>query len=146
MVRVAVLFCMLLLGTPVFAAAVPVADVARVSLDDAVQYLEDPDGTLRIEQVRDSGTPWQLNEGDTFNQGYNPSVWWLHVQLVNDADEVRARYLELGYAVLDRVDVFIFSASGVSARADPGCLFSYRHGNLSAGAADAVATGCVRIL
>lgn len=111
MVRVAVLFCLLLLGMPVFAAAVPVADVARVSLDDAVQYLEDPEGTLRIEQVRDSATPWQLNGGDAFNQGYNSSVWWLHVQLANDNQEVRTRYLELGYAVLDRVDVFIFSGA-----------------------------------
>lgn len=109
MFRVMVFICILLPGMPGFAASVSVADVARVSLDDAVQYLEDPDGTLRIEQVRDSGMSWQRNEDEAFNQGYSASIWWLHVQLVNDADDVRTRYLELGYAVLDRVDVFIFS-------------------------------------
>lgn len=81
----------------------------RVSLNSAVQYYEDPNGNVTIAAVREPGLAWQSNQDKAFNQGYSHSAWWLRLNLVNSSGEQLERFLELSYAVLDYVDVYVYS-------------------------------------
>lgn len=78
-------------------------------LNSSVRYLEDTKGVRTIDSVRDESTSWQEQDHKAFNKGYNDSVWWLSLQLQNKGDHEFERYLELSYAVLDYVDVYIYS-------------------------------------
>lgn len=70
-----------------------------------VRYLEDPDGQWVIADLLDR-QDWQTTTG-RFNQGYSRSTWWLKVPLANPGSDTLTRYLEVGYAMLDHLDVYI---------------------------------------
>ena len=99
----------------------PLTDAERVALDCVVQFVEDADGGLTAEDVRQPDTAWQQNDSHAFKQGYNPSAWWLHLQLANSGQQPQERALELSYAVLDYVDVYVYSGDVL--------LQSYRMGD-----------------
>ena len=100
-------FCLLL---PLVSHASISVDQPFESINGEVQFLEDPADRLTIDMVRTSGSDWsRQQEGKAFNQGYSDSAWWLHVQLENSSATEIMRYLELSYAVLDYVDVWIYS-------------------------------------
>lgn len=77
-------------------------------LNSVVRFLEDPQGHHSIDSVRAEHVQWQRQGSSAFNQGYSASVWWLHLKLHNDLAHPLERYLELSYAVLDYVDVYVF--------------------------------------
>ena len=100
-------FCLLL---PLVSHASISVNQPFESINGEVQFLEDPADRLTIDMVRTSGSDWsRQQEGKAFNQGYSDSAWWLHVQLENSSATEIMRYLELSYAVLDYVDVWIYS-------------------------------------
>lgn len=86
-------------------------DADRVFLDTSVRYVEDPQGNLMADDVRRPDTAWQQNDSHAFKQGYNPSAWWLHLRIANPGSQPQARALELSYAVLDYVDVYVYSGA-----------------------------------
>lgn len=82
-------------------------DVTR--LTHQIRYLEDAGGRQTIDQIRQhTDQDWRQNGDRTFNQGYNDSVWWLHLQVANDHPQPHKAYLELSYAVLDYVDIYVY--------------------------------------
>ncbi len=85
---------------------VPVTPVELV-LNAHVDYLEDPLHVLSIEDVRRTGQHWIRNGTTAFNKGYNRSSWWLRMQLVNPADNPQPRLLEIGYAALDHIQMYV---------------------------------------
>lgn len=104
------LFYLVLLMQPLIAVADMAGEQSSLNVDQQVFYTEDPDSNYSVDHVRSSGIEW-LQQGDkAFNQGYNDSTWWLRLQLSNDSETQIERYLELGYAVLDYVDVWIYSS------------------------------------
>lgn len=104
------LLVLILLGChPLFAVSAELVDQESLSVNSSVRYLEDPQGRYSITNLRTSNADWQEQSAKAFNQGYSDSVWWLHLQLQNTGEKAATRYLELSYAVLDYVDVFVFS-------------------------------------
>lgn len=87
----------------------PVSDQASQSLNGAVSYLEDPEGRYTIEFIRKEDLKWQSQGDSAFNKGYSASVWWLKLSLANPSNQSINRYLELSYAVLDYVDLYVYS-------------------------------------
>lgn len=91
------------------AGAAELPDEESVALNSLIEYLEDPRGQLSVEDVRRPGVEWMPVGGEAFNQGYSASAWWLRLRLSYSGDGVVERLLELSYAVLDYVDIYVYS-------------------------------------
>ena len=87
-------------------AAVSVEPV-EVELNAHIDYLEDPQHTLSLDDVRGPDVQWTRNGGSAFNKGFNDSSWWLRVRLANPSAEPHPRLLEVGYAALDHIQVYV---------------------------------------
>src|ERR1044071_3829159 len=107
--RFLLLIMLTVLGAPMRALAVPVAfeDAHTLNLSNAVMFIEDADNSQTIDSVRQADIRWQQNSERIFNRGYNDSTWWLKLSLRNNLGVSTHKLLEIGYAVLDYVDVHI---------------------------------------
>ncbi len=69
-------------------------------------YLEDPSGTLTLEQVRAMDArfvPW-TGPGQLFNAGFTTSAYWIRLPLSRTADAPPDWLLEIDYARLEELD------------------------------------------
>jgi diguanylate cyclase len=87
----------------------------RVNLDSSVLYIEDANASLDIGEVLQQALPWQQGGPKSFNKSYNQSAWWLRLDIDNAQDKPQRRLIELSYAVLDHVDVYIVAGGQVLA-------------------------------
>ncbi len=85
----------------------------QLDLNPHIQYLEDFEGRLQLQDVTRK-SQWATQSDHSFNQGYSTSAWWLKLELRNDSEQPQERLLELGYAVLDHVDVYVVSEQGLA--------------------------------
>ena len=83
-------------------------DELRMSLAPYMGYYQDRDGKLSAEQVQllpDSD--FTQVHGDHANLGKNDSAWWFKVRLVNSRQQSLNGYLEVNYALLGQIDVYL---------------------------------------
>jgi len=77
------------------------------------EYLEDPSSQLNIQDLLSPTTPmsWQSNSesSETINFGYTASTYWLRFDVTNPSDAYDERYLEIAYAVLDTINLYLVS-------------------------------------
>lgn len=110
----AMIVCLLIMALPIPSAfAADLQHVYQMSLNDRIEFLEDPSGELDLGAVRQRDD-WQQQGQGAFNQGYSDSAWWLRFSLSNDTDQTFNRLLSLEYPVLGDVQVHV-----VSERAEP---------------------------
>ncbi|WP_336367963.1 sensor domain-containing diguanylate cyclase [Marinobacter sp. C2H3] len=80
----------------------------QVELSRFVEYWQEPAGDEvaidRVKSLPDSA--WTRNGGDSVNLGYGDAVYWFRVRLRNGTDQLAEPFLEIGYPVLDRIEVF----------------------------------------
>lgn len=100
-------------------------NVPQQSVDANVQYLEDPQGRLTVDDLRLQQTDWLDSQGGAFNKGYSSSVWWLRVRMHHAGDTEISRFFELAYAVLDYVDVFVYADGNRQSEFQLGDLYPY---------------------
>ncbi|MDX1588065.1 MAG: 7TM diverse intracellular signaling domain-containing protein [Oleiphilaceae bacterium] len=81
------------------------------SLDQKMEFLEDPTGELTLEQVQ-RRDDWREQTGSTFNKGYSDSAWWLRLSLSNPLEMPRRRLLSIAYPVLGDVQVYQVPSRG----------------------------------
>lgn len=104
---------------PVFGMDHPAIDAIEVDLNtiqetrsvgQQLRWLEDPEGALSLgEIVRADGEgaiPWTRSTVETPNLGYTDSAYWWRLDLINRGITTQDRLLEVGYPVLDDVDIF----------------------------------------
>lgn len=121
-----VLFCLFAwVILPAKANPLLLADWDSQSLDASVRYLEDPQGHQTIDSLRAENVPWQTQGESAFNKGYSASIWWLALSVHNGFAEPATRYLELSYAVLDYVDIFVFADGKLLQRHELGDLYPF---------------------
>ncbi|MDM8349769.1 7TM diverse intracellular signaling domain-containing protein [Pseudomonas sp. sp1636] len=85
----------------------------RLSLGPAMGYLEDPDGSLSLEQVSAlDDEHFARIQGDHANRGKNNSVWWFKVRLRNSLTQDLAGYLEVNYPLLDHIQIYLSGSDG----------------------------------
>lgn len=98
-----------------------VFDVARPAAAPAkltrwLDLLEDPKGTLTLEQVRSPALAAQFapsaESGEALNFGITPATWWLRLRLSNTGDAPQERWLEVAYARLSHLDFYAPTAEG----------------------------------
>ncbi|NJK83183.1 MAG: hypothetical protein HC912_04550 [Saprospiraceae bacterium] len=79
-----------------------------------LQLLEDKEGNLSIEQVAgiEFNDAFVASTEEQHNFGYTKSVYWARVLLNNRQEHEREYWLEIDYALLNYIDVFIVDANG----------------------------------
>ncbi|MCG8316758.1 MAG: diguanylate cyclase [Pseudomonadales bacterium] len=98
---------------PVFAIqSIALADDFNFGIGEGIEYLEDPTHELDFYQVLNGEQDWQVNEDSVFNKGYNPSTWWLKFKLTNDQQVFSEWFLEISYAVIDYLDIYVVDEHG----------------------------------
>src|SRR5688500_16869363 len=127
MPRVCLAVLLLCLSGPLWALSpAPLdRDELRLSLAPYMGYYEYRDGKLDAETVQrlpdDAFIPVQ---GDHANLGKNASVWWFKVRLVNGRPQPLSGYLEVNYALLDHIDVYLQDGDGRLQRQHSGDSFA----------------------
>lgn len=91
-------------GEPAAASVEPV----ELALNAHIDYLEDPRHVLSAHDVRRPDQHWVRNGASAFNKGFNSSSWWLRMRLDNPSESPQPRLLEVGYAALDHIQIYVF--------------------------------------
>ncbi len=82
---------------------------ASIALAAEVALLEDPSGSLSLDDVQSRGADFRPSklEGDTaINLGYSSSVWWLRFDVEAGPGGPREWLLEVAFPTLDSVEYF----------------------------------------
>lgn len=103
-----------------------VRDAPRQPLQQAIQYYEDTSASLTLEQVLQQALPWQANGERVLNKGYSNSRWWLKLELDNPTSKTQQRYIEISYAPLDYVNVYVMDGGNLLAEFHMGDRRLYR--------------------
>jgi len=89
-------------------APLPGAD-GRVALDAYVEVLEDPQGRLRLEDVRrpEHAARFAPAGPEPVNFGYTRSAWWLRFTLPGGAPAAEELLLEIAFPSIDRIELHL---------------------------------------
>jgi diguanylate cyclase (GGDEF)-like protein len=88
------------------ATAAPLPSTPGFDLAGSASFLEDRSATLTLHEVMAIGEGWQPTPATNFNRGFSSSAWWLRVELANTDAGPQQRLLEVGYAMLDFIDLY----------------------------------------
>ncbi|WP_324125588.1 sensor domain-containing diguanylate cyclase [Marinobacter sp. F4218] len=107
------LLCFFLLASP--SVGVSAQDTAtwetgstRVELSRFVDYWQEPATPVGIETVTAlDEADWTRNGSDSISLGYAKDIYWFRVTLNNAARQQIQTFLEIGYPVLDRIEIYI---------------------------------------
>ncbi len=85
----------------------------RVELSRFVDYWQEPEDATDIGHVvRLSEDAWTRNGSDSVNLGYGKQIYWFRVALENATSSEANTFLEIGYPVLDHIEVYISPGDG----------------------------------
>ena len=119
---------LLCLSSPLWALApAPLdRDELRLALAPYLGYYQDAQGRLTAEDIqRLPDSAFIPVGGDHANFGKNSSVWWFKVRLVNSRPQPLEGYLEVNYALLDHIDVYLQDGDGLLLRQSSGDSFAF---------------------
>jgi len=89
------------------------ARTERVSVGTELEVLEDPDGSLDLEQVLSPEVSAHFTRApETPSYGFTGSVYWVRFALVSHLDGRSEWLLEVGYPLLDHLTLYIERADG----------------------------------
>lgn len=83
----------------------------EVNMIPYLQFIKDSTNSLSFDDVRHTLSAWQHipSTRKTINFGYTNDVYWFRFQLFNGTHSKQTSNVEIGYPVLDFLDVFIVS-------------------------------------
>jgi diguanylate cyclase len=80
----------------------------RMELSRFVDYWQEPAGSAGISGVtRLNDSAWTHNGNDSISLGYGKEAYWFRVAVENTTDREANTFLEIGYPVLDHIEVYI---------------------------------------
>lgn len=85
------------------------ASVSSYDLASCVWYLEDPDQTLTLDDIRDEGRyPFTRHQGGMLNFGYTDSAYWARFDLQTESAQTGSDWiLELTLPLVDNVELYV---------------------------------------
>lgn len=98
------------LASPAFAAPAssPVQlDADEIKITTALRYVEDAQHKHTLDSIARDDVAWLDNDTHAFNRGYSNSDWWLTFRVHNPSTAHSERLLEVSYAALDYLDIYI---------------------------------------
>tara|TARA_R110000850_G_scaffold88364_1_gene189784 strand:- start:2556 stop:3740 length:1185 start_codon:yes stop_codon:yes gene_type:complete len=106
-----VLFAMMLFALPALVSAEPAVwdgYAKRLELLRYVEYWQEPAGAVPLDSVRQlPEREWQSNGKDSVSLGYGDEVYWFRVNVRNPGAATAPLLLEIGYPVLDHIEVYL---------------------------------------
>ena len=101
-----------------------------VHVGSFLQYLEDPDHQFRLQDLpplREGGA-WKpaLNVHGNVNLGYSHSAYWFALPISVSSGTTRERLLEVAFASLDHVEVYMPDDNGAYQRQVSGDLYPFK--------------------
>lgn len=103
-----ILFVLLIITITPAAYGLDIARGAVLEPGAELQYLADPHGTLTLATLRnDRNLRWQAIPASGPAFGYTCEVYWFRLPLQNSSRQWEERLLEIGYPVLNQVDVYL---------------------------------------
>ncbi len=111
--RAFALMCLLALAVPGHAAAESEpaswnSHSSRVELARFVDYWQEPADGADLAAVRRLGSQdWVRNGSDSISLGYGTDVYWFRVSVDNLSSRPLEALLEIGYPVLDRIEMYV---------------------------------------
>ncbi len=81
----------------------------QLNLVPYLQFAKDPSKSLSFDDIHHDNVQWQYisNSRKNINFGYTKDVYWFRFQIKNNNQEKHISNIEIGYPVLDFLDVFI---------------------------------------
>ncbi|MBF0352671.1 MAG: hypothetical protein HQM11_16685 [SAR324 cluster bacterium] len=107
--------CLLfLMIAQVQASTLTIRSEASYELGPVLEILEDPTNTMTFAEVRNESNASRFvkNEKPVPNYGYSKSAFWVRFSLTNAGNAPHEWLLELGYPLIDHVDVYFEHADG----------------------------------
>jgi diguanylate cyclase (GGDEF)-like protein len=85
------------------------SQTSHVPLGYHLQYIEDRDKKITITDLLDDGQRfnWQESDVEVLNFGFTKSVYWFRFQIINTIQTDINHMLQVGYPLLDKVEIFI---------------------------------------
>ena len=121
--RAACLFAALALGGAVaHAEATPLVidpSATQVDLSKLAYLLEDPQGTLTIDDVRKPENASRFVAGNT-NPGFTPSAYWMRFVVTNPTDKTVGLWFDTGNRTLQEIDLYVVEGQGGVSRQSTG--------------------------
>lgn len=105
------LFFLLFTSLPAFSADQAVTwdkHSKRMELSRYVDYWQEPAEAAEISNVTGlDSKAWTRNGSDSISLGYGKEVYWFRVELENATGREANTFLEIGYPVLDQIEIYI---------------------------------------
>ncbi|MBF0443781.1 MAG: hypothetical protein HQK54_17870, partial [Oligoflexales bacterium] len=101
-------------GNDAFPKIVLKDEIDRYQLGRVVQYIEDREGILTIDDITSQKSEkfWQDSRWDVPNFGFSNSAYWFRLKIENSLPDSRNWLFELGYAIHNELELYIYSADG----------------------------------
>ena len=86
----------------------------QLNLAEQVQALKDPERRLSVETLtQQSDFSWTKQGKSIFDPSYENTAWWLRFTLVNEGNHPKNLILEMGWPLLDLLDVYVLNQSQI---------------------------------
>ena len=87
----------------------PLTQLSGQYLGRSLEVLSDPQGELQFADVlqRTDGLFWFRGEDPIVNIGFSETPHWFHIAIANDLAVAKNYLLEIGYPLLDHIDVYV---------------------------------------
>ncbi len=72
-----------------------------------VEYLEDKNGDLTIEDVTAPAVRWSRTKEKAFNFGFTSSVYWFRIPVINKEKKDVAWFMEIDYPMIDFIKLYV---------------------------------------
>jgi diguanylate cyclase (GGDEF)-like protein len=112
-----ILFATMLFALPALVCAEPAVwngYATQLELSRYVDYWQEPANAVPLDSVRQlPEKEWQPNGKDSVSLGYGDEVYWFRVNVRNSVSDTAPLFLEIGYPVLDHIEVYLFDDGDV---------------------------------
>jgi signal transduction histidine kinase/serine phosphatase RsbU (regulator of sigma subunit) len=77
-----------------------------------VEYINDATKKLEFDDIINNSLHWKKSDKKSLGFGFTDDIYWLRFDVINPADDSLNWYLELGYPLLDYLEIFIPAENG----------------------------------
>jgi methyl-accepting chemotaxis protein len=92
-----------------------------------IEYLEDKNGTLTLEEVTAPTAQWSQTKEEAFSFAFTKSVYWFKWTVINNAKKDILWFFEIDYPMLDYIKLFMPAEKGRFAVKEAGDHYPFSH-------------------
>jgi methyl-accepting chemotaxis protein len=98
----------------------------KMVITPSVEYLEDKNGTLTLEDVAAPAVQWSQTKEDAFSFAFTKSVYWFKWTVINKSKKDISWFFEIDYPMLDYIKLFIPAGKGNYTVKEEGDQFPFK--------------------